>query len=358
MRRPWFNRNTLLISLVTIGITAVAYSVVVVSRPASHPADNVVGGIASSEPSDPAGTSRGSMGSAGPSATASASAGPSATASAATATRPSAVAPAPPVQGGYPGPNNTGVPGGVTLTDYTGPCTITKANTVIDKKSVNCRLDINAKNVVIKRSRVNSQVDADDGATVRIEDSEVNGGRAQVAAVGFANVTILRSNIHGGHTSVACYANCLVQDSWLHGQYLASGADWHLNGLLSNGGSNVKLIHNTVSCDAQENSAGGGCTGNIAIFGDFSPVTDFTFDRNLFVANIEMPYCIYGGYDERSLKPHGPDAKRIIFTNNVFQRGTNKKCAYYGSNTSFNPRADGNVWSNNVWDDGTKLDPS
>src|SRR5215831_13844290 len=34
--------------------------------------------------------------------------------------------------GGWPGPSNTGVPAGVVPTAYTGPCTITVANTVID----------------------------------------------------------------------------------------------------------------------------------------------------------------------------------------------------------------------------------
>src|ERR1044071_6869079 len=37
----------------------------------------------------------------------------------------------------WPGPTNTGVPAGTSLTDYTGPCAITSANTVIDGTTVN-----------------------------------------------------------------------------------------------------------------------------------------------------------------------------------------------------------------------------
>ena len=44
----------------------------------------------------------------------------------------------------WPGPSNTGVPAGTQLTDYTGPCSITAANTVIDGKTVNCALGIQA----------------------------------------------------------------------------------------------------------------------------------------------------------------------------------------------------------------------
>ena len=49
--------------------------------------------------------------------------------------------------GCFPGPDNTGVPVGTVLTPYTGPCTITVANTVIDSKIISCELLIRANNV-------------------------------------------------------------------------------------------------------------------------------------------------------------------------------------------------------------------
>ena len=42
------------------------------------------------------------------------------------------------VVAGAPRLQNTGVPAGTVLTPYTGPCTITVANTVIDSKIVTC----------------------------------------------------------------------------------------------------------------------------------------------------------------------------------------------------------------------------
>ncbi len=60
-----------------------------------------------------------------------------------------------PFGGCWPGPANTGVPVGTVLTPYTGPCTITVANTVIDSKIISCELLIRADNVTIRNSHIN-----------------------------------------------------------------------------------------------------------------------------------------------------------------------------------------------------------
>jgi hypothetical protein len=46
-------------------------------------------------------------------------------------------------------------------------------------------------------------------------------------------------------------------------------------------------------------------------------------------------------------------ATNIVYRDNVFQRGANRKCAAYGPVTNFDSSAPGNVWSNNRYDDGT-----
>ena len=113
----------------------------------------------------------------------------------------------------WPGPHNTGVPAATTLTAYAGPCTIQTPNTVIDGKSVSCGLSIQAANVTIRNSRVNGIVALDtdrpaSGAwSLTIADSEVDGGPKQLAAVSSGNLTVLRSNIHGGQTAVQCEEN-------------------------------------------------------------------------------------------------------------------------------------------------------
>ncbi|MET7395566.1 hypothetical protein ABZS66_18960, partial [Dactylosporangium sp. NPDC005572] len=89
---------------------------------------------------------------------------------------------------GFPAANNTGYPQGlagdtrkkVTLTPYTGPMTITVAGTVIDGKDINGHLEIKAKNVTIRNSRirvanVQAVTSTDDNANLRIEDTEIDG---------------------------------------------------------------------------------------------------------------------------------------------------------------------------------------
>ena len=255
----------------------------------------------------------------------------------------------PPSTSGFPGSNNTG-PHGVTLAAYSGPCKITKAGTVIDGKSVNCGLDIRAKNVVVKRSKVKGHVNSDGGGSVTIQDSEVDVGTGYEASVSGTNLTVQRSNIHGGEASVNCWGNCTITDSWLHGQYMPSGEDWHLDAFLSNGASNVVLRHNTLACD-HAGSKDGGCSANVGIFGDFAKNSHYTIDHNLFVASEDMSYCAYGG--SQSSKPYKADT--IVYTSNVFQRGKNGKCGGYGPVANFSYSVSGNRWENNVWEDGQPL---
>ena len=84
-----------------------------------------------------------------------------------------------PFGGCWPGPQNTGVPVGVVLTTYTGPCTITVANTVIDSKIITCDIDVRATGVVIRRSEIHGYVSGPDQQVTpfsfRVEDSFIDG---------------------------------------------------------------------------------------------------------------------------------------------------------------------------------------
>ena len=55
--------------------------------------------------------------------------------------------------------------------------------------------------------------------------------------------------------------------------------------------------------------------------------------------------------------PTRSPTRGIVFTNNVFSRGPNGKCATYGAITDFDPSRPGNRWENNRWDDGTAVRP-
>jgi len=265
-----------------------------------------------------------------------------------------------PVRVGGPWPNasNTGVPAGTKLTTYTGSCTITTAKTVIDSKTVNCNsLQIRAAQVTIRRSKINGAVGLDtdisgsDKWSYTLIDSEVDAGVRQYPAVSYGNMTIIRANIYGGETSVQCgerALTCTVQDSWLHGQRIPSDANWHLGGFLSNGGHTIRIRHNTIVCDTPANALGEGCTGDLNLFGDFAVVSDVVIDSNYLGANTSSSYCLYAG--DAASKPY-PRADHVSVTNNVFQRGTNRKCAAYGPVSGFNANGAGNVWANNTWED-------
>lgn len=267
---------------------------------------------------------------------------------------------------GIPGPENTGVPPGTQLTPYEGPCSITTPGTVIEAKIVSCdTLNISAPDVRIERSRtqriwLDTDLPGSSAWSYVLSDSDVVvGSVVQLPAVAYGNLTVERSNIVGGQTSVQCgmrSITCEVRGSWLHGQTIPPQADWHLGGFLSNGGRNIRLIHNTIDCDPPPSEVGGGCTGNLNLLGDFAAVSDVLIDGNMLGANpVGSSYCTYGG--DSTTKPF-PNADHVIYRNNTFQRGSNGKCGAYGPVTGFNVNGVGNVWHNNRWDDGSPVEPA
>jgi hypothetical protein len=251
--------------------------------------------------------------------------------------------------GCWPGPGNTGVPAGVSLTPYSGSCTISVPNTVIDAKLVNCALDIEAPGVTIQDSNIIGQVHNNSSGALLIKSTEINGGNDQSETVGGDDITILGSNLYGDQHEFHCGSNCTVENSWLHDNY-NFGPSGHQNGFLSNGGSNFVIRHNSVYCV-------GGCTGDISFIPD-DDINNATVDKNLLVATQYAAFCLYPSSDH----PAKPGiVSGMVVTDNVFQRGANGKCAYYGPvygwDTSNQPSADGygNVWSGNMWDDGQSL---
>jgi hypothetical protein len=293
---------------------------------------------------------------------------PTATTSTTTATNAT-----PTAAGAYPNGSNTGVPAGVTLTPYTGTvnssgdCVLQTANQVIDGQTLNCNVLPRASGIVIKNSKVNGIVwlDTDNSAStgwsLTLQDTEVAGGYVQLAAVCCGNSTVVRSNIHGGQTAVQCEETatrpCSVTDSWLHGQLdgpLKPNDNYHLGGFLSDGSSaGITLKHNTIVCDVTPNS-GGGCTGDVQLIPNFAPISGALIQNNMLGANMGSAFCTYGGEKSTSATPH---SDHIVYQDNVFQRGSNSQCAAYGPVTSFNTAGVGNVWTNNLWDDGAPVAP-
>ena len=292
-----------------------------------------------------------------PSAT---TASPSAQPSPSVSASPTATSP-PPAQtnGGFPDASNTGVPAGVTLSTYTGPCTITADGTIIDAKTVNCDLSIRATDVVIKRSRINGQIDGGEGtgSSFTVQDSEVvNQAREACHCIGSDNFTVLRTEIRGGNRGVYCRQHCVVADSWIHGSQLLSTQ--HASAVRVE--QYATLRHNTLACTWTGPLANDtGCSADLAGYPDFAPITHNTIIGNLFAANPSgLGYCAYGGASNGKPYSSSPtNATYIVFADNVWQRGSNGMCGTYGPITSFDKTRTGNQWINNRFDDGTVIPP-
>jgi hypothetical protein len=269
------------------------------------------------------------------------------------ATAPPATAP---TLGGFPNAANTGVPAGVTLTDYTGPCTITTNNTIIDAKRINCSLNIRAANVTVTNSIITGTIATDENSTghsFTITDSNINAGNRETTGIGAVNFTARRVHVTGGNRSIHCYNNCTIEDSYVHDQMNDPTGRIHESGIRM--GQNATIRHNTISCDAPNYPPDAGCSAPLTGYGDFAPVRNNIIDNNYFVASTGG-FCAYGG--SSGGKPYSNQTRDIVFSNNVFERGSGGKCGYYGAITSFNRSLPGNVWTNNTWNDGTPLAPS
>jgi hypothetical protein len=261
---------------------------------------------------------------------------------------------------GFPHASNTGVPTGTALTAYTGPKTITEANTVIDAKSISGDLIIRARGVKVTRSRIAGTISTDENSTgysFALTDSDVNAGAGLVTAVGAVDFTMLRVHVQGGNRSVNCWNTCNIRDSYVHGQARDASGKAHESGIRL--GAKGVLRHNTILCDAPNVAPDGGCSADLTGYGDFAPVENNTVDGNLFKATTGG-YCAYGG--SSAGKPFTSGANHNVFTDNVFEKGTTNDhgeldCGGFGAITAFDSSRPGNVWANNTYDDGTPVTP-
>ncbi len=279
----------------------------------------------------------------------------------ATSDAPASVGTNPSTPDAYPDTDNTGVPPGTELAPYVGPCTITETVVLsaVDATEVCPAIVVQAAGVRIEASRVprveSTATQVDPTFSVEVVDSEVVAGGWIGGAVWGSNLTVRRTDVTGGQHSVHCGSHCVVEDSWLHDQFNPDGEAAHNNAFISNGGTDMVVRHNTLHCTAELNDTGGGCTADLSLFGDFEPISDVLVEDNLLKANdSSVPYCAFLGHAPGKAYPV---ATGVVVTGNVFERGTNDLCGVYGPVTSYQADAEGNVWRDNTWDDGTELVP-
>lgn len=287
--------------------------------------------------------------------------------------------------GCWPGPHNTGYPQGlpgdtrtpVTLTPYTGPKTIRSCGVVIDSKIVDGTLLIEAGNgttspstpcVTIRNSLVRGVIFAEKpsyGPTV-IEDTEVAPTDLPFwENIGRSNFYATRVNSHGGQGVIKCEQDCSATDSWVHGMRL--GGSYHYNAFGGNGTERFTIDHNYASCGdwsaVDDPADDAGCSAVIGFYGDYAPVQDITITRNFLESTFsdsgqsihrQAGYCLNPGYYPG--KPY-PDTFRLTVTDNVFARGSTRRCGVFGPSNSLHGRGapNGSTWERNRYVDGAGI---
>jgi hypothetical protein len=236
------------------------------------------------------------------------------------------------------------VPAGTALTAYTGPSTISTPNTVISGKTMGC-IRVTAPGVVIRNSKLScaglvvTSADGDySGTPLLLEDSEIDCKNAGGTAIGDANVTARRLNIHHCENGFDMNQNITVEHSYIHDMYnggsahtdgiqLASG---HFeNGQLVRGSLNITIRHNTIY--------GMGADGS---FGTSAIISNSGGDTNILIENNLMAGGAYTLYCEQGTKGTN---YRVI--NNRFSRKFGPKVGFYGPSTQCSDETQsGNVY--------------
>lgn len=215
---------------------------------------------------------------------------------------------------------------------------------------------MNAASFTLRNSTVNGRVYVTQDDQIQngalIEDVLINRPGAWSEASLWANNTdVRRTEINGGAQSMSCKVDCLVEDSWFHGQGNppSSADDVHGDGFLANEAHGITLRHNTLACDMPADG-GGACSAALALYGDWGWVENVTVDGNLFKAS-PAGYCAYGG-ELRPGKPYG--ARNVDFINNVFERSSTGHCGVWGAVSNRATDA-ASSWSNNRYADNGQV---
>jgi len=237
----------------------------------------------------------------------------------------------------WPNASTTGVPTGKAL-KASGDLTITADNTVIDGYNITGTVNVEAKNVVIKNSKIH------DGGyfgvyvrsgNVTIIDSELFNNSA--AAIVFDNWTAIRVNIHGmAEDGVKLGSNTTLQDSYIHD--FAGEAGAHADGAQLQGGlENVTIRHNYIvplSVATPENSA-------LFLAPDLGPSSTgpVVIDNNLLGGGNYSLFILDGNNGQYHQSGYS-------ITNNHFLRN-----GRFGAVNVNEPASSFTAWSGNVYDD-------
>lgn len=242
-------------------------------------------------------------------------------------------------EAGKPGPSNTGVPAGVTLTAYTGPSNITTPGTTIDSKDISTNLTINASNVTIKNCKIHGTlasgvigIDNGNGYNLILTDCEIYNFWTGLVYGGWTGI---RLNMHDlSYDGIKMSSGATLRDSWIHDPQFEEGAHWDAI-QIQDGVTNVTIQHNVIDV---------GTIGSDALFfaPDLGPSTNgpVLIDGNWFNG---------GNYTISILDGNNGVyfVQNITVTNNRWGRTSN----YGPCNRNVPITQSGNVWD----DDNTSL---
>ncbi|MCA6120230.1 right-handed parallel beta-helix repeat-containing protein, partial [Bradyrhizobium sp. WSM 1738] len=125
---------------------------------------------------------------------------------------------------GMPDAATAGVQAGVTLTNYTGPMTITTAGAVIENKIINGTLTIAADNVTIKNCVIQNfdtwGILSDNADNTRVEYCDIDGsGSTRTSGLGIGggtNSAIIGCDIKGMVIGIQLFGRAEVKDNYIH----------------------------------------------------------------------------------------------------------------------------------------------
>ncbi len=290
----------------------------------------------------------------------------SVTASPSQSTRPTDAPPLPTT--GWPGASNTGVPAGTSLSVVDGPVsapagttwsgsllTVVGDGTVLDGLEIRGLVRVEAKNVIIRNSKITGRYIGSSNAllyiagsgSATVQDSEIYAAEPSVYVDGVVaqNVTLERVDIHDVVDNMKIIGdNVTVRDSWLHRNlYYSSdpaqgGGPTHDDNIQVQKGTNITLFHNTL--ESSHNAA-------LQVTQDMGTVGQLSVDRNL----------VGGGGCSFNLADKGKGALRDVqLRSNRFTRTSTYTCAVIVSPASYSvvSLSDNRwaSWNGSSWEDG------
>jgi hypothetical protein len=267
----------------------------------------------------------------------------------------------------WPDCADTGVPAGTALTPETSPrptgngnsyvTVITKSGTVIDGVNLTGSFDVWANDVTIENSRITTRnwwgINLRQGYSglkvlhdtiVGVPGSGIdNGGEDYGVSSSGGSVEVGWTDISEVGEGLSMDAG-YIHDNYVHDlqAFVPQGAsDYeHTDDVISDGGSGLTVEHNTL---LNQLPADLGASASVGLYADNGPPSDDVVEDNFIAGG---SYAIY---------PGGPSGTHgIVVEGNVFSTMFWSGGGIYGAVPgSYWDVGGGNLWSDNVWADGS-----